>query len=160
MFNTWTNYWLDCEHPTLLIPFCKLIPRTVGSWSIVLESRFCNLRLSLDRRRANTFHVSALFDEMLHSGMCDGTGKISRGKTGSCFSGLLTSTWSVRLCLIIFCCDFHFGLSASLPFSDSTLCRLWVASSMSGGLTMESSRLDHIAQHKASSNNLVTLVLA
>jgi hypothetical protein len=42
-------------------------------------------------------HVSVRSDERFHSGTYDGTGKTSRGMTGSCFSARLTSIWSVEL---------------------------------------------------------------
>jgi hypothetical protein len=44
--------------------------------------------------RSISFHVSVLFDEMLHSGTYDGIGRRSQRVTGSCSRALLTSTWS------------------------------------------------------------------
>jgi len=41
-------------------------------------------------------HASVRFDQMLHSGMYDGTGRTLEGLNGSCFECLLTSTWSVK----------------------------------------------------------------
>jgi len=48
-----------------------------------------------------------------------------------------------------------FSLRDSSLYSRSTSCRLSVVSSMSGGLTMGSSRGDRIAEHRASSNRSV-----
>jgi hypothetical protein len=44
--------------------------------------------------RPTSFHISVLFDEVLHSGTYDGIERRSQGVTGSCSRGLLTSTWS------------------------------------------------------------------
>jgi hypothetical protein len=65
------------------------------------------------------------------------------------------------VCIVISCnhqLDL-FDIRASSPFSDSIFCRLWVVSSTFGGYTAESSRLGHIAQHRALSSNLVNLEL-
>ena len=105
--------------------------------------------------RSASIRVLILFDEMLHSGTYIGIRRRSQTVIGSCFKGLLTSTWSA---LQFFCChllgspNFH----DSFRFSYSTFCNPLVVSSISGGLTTGSSRQGHIAQHKALSNNLVS----
>jgi hypothetical protein len=104
--------------------------------------------------RPISIRVFILFDEKLHSGTYVGIRRSSQTVIGSCFRGLLTSTWSARQ---FFCCHLLGSLTFhdSFRFSYSTFCKELVASSISGGRTTGSSRQGPIAQHKALSTRLV-----
>jgi len=156
MSDTWGEYRLSCGHlaypsPTLNSSIYSSRPRHRSLVAFVSSSSLSALAYA-----RLPFTCLSLFDEMLHSGTYVGIRRRSQTVIGGCFSGLLISTWSASQ---LFCChllgslDFHH----SSRFSHSTTCKQSVVCSISGGLTMGSSRRGPIAQHKASSNRLVKL---
>jgi hypothetical protein len=75
-------------------PFLELIPRTDGSRSIVVESFIRERHIYLDCCKSESLHVYVFVDKTLHSGIDDGTRKMSQGVIGTCLRGLLMSIWS------------------------------------------------------------------
>src|SRR6267142_1261132 len=122
--------------------------------SVIVFMIFIWIDVSLSR---TSLHASIGFDEKLHRGMYDCTAETSEVTRG-CFGRYLYG------CLVVSsCCHLQdsFDFCASSSFSYPTSCRSLAAPSISGGLTTESSRLDHtIIQYMASSRNLVNLGLA
>jgi hypothetical protein len=121
------SIWFIC-------PRLELIPCAADSRSIAPQLHKCHRHIYMDGRMSTSFHVSFLFDEMLHSGTYDGIERGSQGVTGSCSTGLVTSTWSAQ--------PFSgcpspgsLNLRDSSPFSCSISYKLWVVSSISSGLT-------------------------
>jgi hypothetical protein len=92
MFNRWRQDWLSCEYliPPVVISNSSNLQLTaeasfISSISVIVIFIWIGVR-------SISFHVSLLFDEMLHSGTYDGIGRRFQRGTGSCSRGLPTST--------------------------------------------------------------------
>jgi hypothetical protein len=110
MFNTRGEYWLNCKYliPSVFIsnsPNIQLAAEAaiISFISVIVIFIWIGVR-------SISFHVSLLFDEMLHSGTCGGIRRRFQTVIGSCSMDLLTSTWSAWQLL---CCH----LLGSLNFT-------------------------------------------
>ena len=79
MFNRWRQDWLSCEYfiPPVFISNSSNLQITaeasfISSISVIVIFIWIGVR-------SISFHVSLLFDEMLHRGTYDGTGRLSKG---------------------------------------------------------------------------------
>ena len=154
MSDTWTEHRLSGEHLAYLLP-------TLNSFNLqfATEASFLScisvIVIFFWIGVLPTFIlVFVLFDEMLHSGTYAGIRRGTQTVVQSCFSGLLTYTWSARQ----FSCRHFLGslnFHDSSRFSYSTFCKHLAVSSISSGPTTGSSRQGPIAQRKASSSRLV-----
>jgi hypothetical protein len=77
--------------------FLELILRAADNRNIIVESFIRDRYLYLDccKPDSESLHAYVLSDEMLHSGIDDGTRKMSQRVVGSCLRAQLTSIWSV-----------------------------------------------------------------
>jgi hypothetical protein len=156
VFDTRGENRLSCEHLAYLSPTLNSFNfnSQLAAEASVLSCICVVITFAWIGVRPTSIHMFVLFDDMLHSGTYIGIRRSSQTAIGSCFSGLLTSTWSASQ---FFCSHLLGSLNFhdSSRFSYSNFCKQAVVSSISGGLTTGSSRQGPIAQHKVLSNRLV-----
>jgi hypothetical protein len=157
VFDTRGEYRFSCEHLAYLPPKLNSFILQLNAEASLLSCISVMIVLVWIGVRLTFIQVFILFDEMLHSGTYIGIRRPFQTGIGSYFKDLPTSTWSAWQ-------SFFCGLLGSLNispdsfhFSCSKFCKQLAVSSISGGLTMGSSRQGPIAQHKALSNRLVIL---
>ena len=95
MFNTRAEYRISCEHLVYIlvfVPISSLVQLTAEASFITCVAVI--IILVLIGVRPTSFHISFLFHRVLYRGTYDGIERGSQAVTGTCFRGLLTSTWS------------------------------------------------------------------
>jgi len=112
-FDARGEYRLGCEYLVYLSPTLNSFNLQLAAEASILSCICVIIVFVWIGVRPAFIHVSIIFDEMLHSVTYVGIRGHSQTVIGSCFRGLLTSTWSARQ---FFCCH----LLGSLNFHDSS----------------------------------------